>query len=243
MTPSDPSLNLCQKAIGYQFNDLELLRKAMTHASAADERLVSNERLEFLGDAILGMVICHELFERFPNYLEGELTKIKSMIVSRRTCAKVTQKIGLSEFLCVGKGMVNNRKLPSSCCAAVLESIIGAIFLDGGNQAAKLFILRQFGYLLDIADAKHSQDNYKSMLQQYAQQNMNSTPVYEMLDEKGPDHSKCFEVGVVIGKQRFSNAWGASKKDAEQLAAFYTLQELNVISSKTKPPHYAGHAD
>ncbi len=234
MTDISANLDLCQKAIGYKFKDPDILKKALIHASAADKRLKSNERLEFLGDSILGMVICFELFERFPKYLEGELTKIKSMIVSRRTCGRVARKIGLGDFLKVGKGMAQQTKLPNSCYAAALESIIGAIYVDGGQRAARKFILKHMGYLLDDADANAHQENFKSMLQQYAQRNLDSTPTYEMLDEKGPDHSKCFEIGVIIDKHRFSSAWGPSKKEAEQLAAFYALKELGQLPKSAK---------
>ncbi len=240
MEDKDNLLVRCQEAIGYEFKDLALLEKSLIHASLADNRLDSNERLEFLGDAVLGMLICHELFERFPEYLEGELTKVKSMLVSRRTCARVAKRIGLQDFLRVGKGMTTQRKIPSSCNAAAVESVIGAIFLDGGVGPARKFIVRLFGPLLDEADAKEHQENFKSMLQQYTQRTMESTPSYELLDEKGPDHSKCFEISVVINSERFPSAWGPSKKESEQLAAFYALQSLKVISADLEFPGYSG---
>ena len=238
MEPSDFMLQSCQEAINYHFNDVEILRKSLIHASAADSRLESNERLEFFGDAVLGMVVCHELFMRFPDYLEGELTKIKSLIVSRRTCTKIAKDIGLDRFLSVGKGMNSLSKLPNSCVSAAFESITGAIYLDGGYDAARDFILRHVNDLIDDADASQHHENFKSMLQQHAQRVMNFTPVYEVLDEKGPDHSKCFEVGVVIANRRFVSAWGPSKKEAEQLAAFYALQELNMLPATAEfaPP-------
>lgn len=229
MTDINHSLEKCQELIGYRFKELQWLEKALTHASASDNRLNSNERLEFLGDAVLGVVICHELFQRFGSYLEGELTKVKSMIVSRRTCGMIAENIGLTQFLHIGKGMTAHRKLPRSCAAAVIESIIGAVFVDGGQDAARHFILRHFGSVLKDADAQQHHGNFKSMLQQYAQHALDTTPMYELLDEKGPDHSKCFEVSVVIGNRRFTGGWGPSKKEAEQLAAFHALQELDVI--------------
>ena len=230
------SLQKCQQALDYQFRDADLLEQALTHASVSDERLGSNERLEFLGDAILGAVVCNELYRRFPHYLEGELTKIKSMIVSRRTCALLADQMGLSKFLRVGKGMTNQSHLPGSCKAAALEALIAAVYIDGGDGAARDFILRLVGPLLDEADAQQHQGNFKSMLQQYAQRTMAVTPTYELLDEKGPDHSKCFEVGVVVGGRRFPTGWGPSKKEAEQIAAFRALQHLNVISPDTAFP-------
>ena len=223
------ALDACQKIIGYHFNDTDILKISLVHASIADDRRLSNERLEFLGDAILGMVICHELYQRFPDYLEGQLTKIKSMLVSRRTCARVADQLGLIRFLRVGKGMGSLRKLPLSCRAAALESIIGAIYEDGGLRPARKFILKNFSILLDQANADAHQENYKSMLQQHAQQALDATPNYEVLDEKGPDHSKCFEVAVVIGIRRYPSAWGPSKKEAEQTAAFLALKQLSII--------------
>ncbi|MBN1437190.1 MAG: ribonuclease III [Sedimentisphaerales bacterium] len=229
MTIDHSSLEDCQQVLGYHFNNVDLLRQSLIHASVASQRAASNERLEFLGDAILGMVICHELYTRFPSYLEGELTKIKSMLVSRRTCAKIADDLGLGDFLEVGKGMAAQKRIPTSCRAAAFESVIGAIYLDGGEKAAWDFILRCTIDLLEQADANQHQENFKSMLQQYSQRTMDTTPVYEILDEKGPDHSKCFEVRVVIDHRRFASAWGPSKKEAEQLAAYLALQELNVI--------------
>lgn len=221
--------------LGYHFKNTALLDQALTHASLVGGRLESNERLEFFGDAILGMVICHELFRRFPHYLEGELTKIKSMIVSGRTCARVAAQMGLEPYLRVGKGMTMQHQIPSSCHAATLESLIAAIYLDGGMRAARKFVLRHFGELLDQADAKEHQENFKSMLQQYAQRELDTTPAYEVLDEKGPDHSKCFEVGVLMNDQRFPSAWGPSKKEAEQLAAYYALMDLDVLPNEADP--------
>ncbi len=235
MNQTNFSLEDCQKTIGYQFVNPHLLETALTHSSVAANRGVSNERLEFLGDAILGMVVCHELFERFPHYLEGELTKIKSMIVSRRTCARIAQDLHMQEFLRIGKGMFTQAKLPLSCLAAVYESLIGAIFVDGGMEPAKDFILRTMSPLLDQADADKHQENYKSILQQHAQRVMETTPYYELLDEKGPDHSKCFEIAVVIGTQRFPGAWGPSKKEAEQLAALKALQKLEILPEESPP--------
>lgn len=228
-----PSLAQCQQAIGYTFKNPQLLDKSLTHASLSDHRVDSNERLEFLGDAILGLVVCHELYNRFPNYLEGELTKVKSMLVSRRTCSRLAQEIGLQNYLRVGKGMLNHRRIPSSCLAAVFESVIGAIYLDGGQEAAWAFLLHWFEPLLQEADADRHQENYKSLLQQHAQRKMDVTPHYELLDEKGPDHSKCFEICVALGTQRFPSAWGPSKKEAEQLAAFNALRELELIDDET----------
>jgi len=218
-----------EQIIGYEFSDKSLLSKALTHSSAVDDRLLSNERLEFLGDAVLALVICNALFDNFPNYLEGDLTKIKSKLVSRETCAQISGQLGLQEFLTIGKGMVSNRALSGSLAAGVLETIIAAIHLDGGFEAARRFILKIFGSLIDQADAEQVQGNFKSLLQQYAQEQFSATPSYVLLDEKGPDHNKCFELGVVIEDRHFLSAWGTNKKEAEQKAAFNALIELGVL--------------
>src|ERR1043165_5575920 len=122
----------CEAMLEYRFHDHNLLKEALTHASIADDRRLSNERLEFLGDSVLGLVVCHRLFELFPEYLEGDLTKLKSAVVSRNTCAAVANSLGLTDLIFVGKGMVGRAGRPSSLAAGVLESIIAAIYLDGG---------------------------------------------------------------------------------------------------------------
>ena len=226
---NNETLQQVQHILGYEFSNHNLLEKALVHSSAVDNRLLSNERLEFLGDAILAAVVCQTLFERFPNYLEGELTKMKSMLVSRGTCSRVVRQLGLQKFLKVGKGMVSSRALSGSLAASLLEAIIAAVYLDGGFDAARSFILRVFGSLIDQADAEQVQGNYKSMLQQHAQEKFNVTPAYILLDEQGPDHNKCFESAVVIAERHFSSAWGTNKKEAEQKAAFNALVELGLI--------------
>jgi ribonuclease-3 len=226
---NEKTLQQIEQIIGYKFSNQSLLSKAFAHSSAVDDRLFSNERLEFLGDSILAAVICRKLFEQFPDYMEGDLTKIKSMLVSRRTCAKVTKRLGLHEFLKIGKGMASSRALDSSLAASLLEAIIAAIYIDGGFDAAGDFILRAFDPEISLSDAEQSHGNFKSLLQQYAQQELNITPVYVLLDEKGPDHDKCFEAEVVIAERHFPSAWGTNKKEAEQKAAFNALVELGVL--------------
>lgn len=219
-----------QEAIGYTFKEPSLLIAALTHASIANSRVESNERLEFVGDAILGMVVCNELYRRFPEYLEGELTKIKSAVVSRRTCAIISREIGLPKYLFIGKGMSGRNQLPQSLAAAVYESLIAAIYIDSGDlEFTRHFILRTTGHHITQAAESEHQRNFKSQLQQYAQKALSATPIYELLDEKGPDHSKCFEVGVVVHGHRYGSAWGPSKKEAEQKAAYLALRELGAI--------------
>jgi ribonuclease-3 len=220
-------LEECQKAIGYAFRQLDLLRAALTHASGADTRLASNERLEFLGDAILGLITCEQLFSRFPDYEEGDLTKIKSVVVSRRTCARISRNLNLGDFLFLGKGMHVHTAVPASLLADVFESLVAGIYLDGGLDEARRFVLRHIGPEIEqVADGAHA-GNFKSLLQQVAQREFGATPQYQLLDEKGPDHSKCFKIAAAIGKSRYAPAWGRNKKEAEQKAAMNALAQIN----------------
>jgi ribonuclease III len=220
-------LEKCQQVIGYTFRSPRLLREALTHASGANHRLASNERLEFLGDAILGAVVCELLFRRYPDYQEGELTRIKSIVVSRRTCAKISEDLGFEEYLFMGKGMGSHEQTPPSVLADLFESLIGAVFLDGGMEAARSFIMTHIEPEIDAAVEGQGGINYKSNLQQVAQRQFGETPTYLLLDEKGPDHSKCFKISALIGRQRYAPAWGRNKKEAEQRAALNALSQLS----------------
>jgi ribonuclease III len=226
-------LERCQRRIGYTFQDEGLLRAALTHASGAEHRLASNERLEFLGDAILGAVVCEMLYHQYPDYLEGDLTKIKSVVVSRQTCAKISEALGMQDFLILGKGMTTSPTVPPSVLADVFESLIAAIHLDGGPEAAREFLRRFILPEIDLAAGGEMGGNYKSLLQQLTQRDHGTTPVYQLLDEKGPDHSKCFKMAAVVGSVRFQPAWGRNKKEAEQRAAHNALSELS-----GEPPPY-----
>ena len=233
MPVPDDALQQCQETIKYRFADVSLLSTALTHSSISHQRMDSNERLEFLGDAVLGIIICEELYRLFPQYLEGELTIRKSAVVSRRTCAQVAQKLGLAHFLSLGKGISEQQDLPESLSSAVLEAIVGAIYLDGGLKKARSFVVKHFEPFIKLVDAEQHYRDYKSMLQQHAQSECGSSPSYELLDEKGPDHAKAFEVCasiLIAGQTRtFPPAWGISKKEAEQKAAQMALEELGVL--------------
>ena len=215
-----------KEVIGHQFNDPDLLHTSLTHASVADSRLKSNERLEFLGDAVLDLIVCDELYRRFGDWLEGDLTKVKSVVVSGRTCAKIADEIGLAKLLILGNGIDRQSNLPMSVRGAVYESVIGAVFIDGGLDAVRPFVLRTLAKHIDRCSESQIHDNFKSALQQYTQRHMSATPHYESLDEQGPDHSKCFKVAVVIAGRRYPGAWGPNKKEAEQEAARLALEAL-----------------
>ena len=223
-----------EQILGHEFANGRLLKRAFTHSSAVDNRLDSNERLEFLGDAILSTVICETLFDMFRDYAEGELTKMKSMLVSRGTCARVACRLNLPKFLTVGKGMLSSKALPTSLAAGLLEAVIAAVYIDSGFEAARDFIVRNFATLIEQVDSEEAHGNYKSLLQQHSQEQFNAAPIYVLLDEKGPDHNKCFESEVVIDQRHFPSAWGANKKAAEQKAAYNALVELGVLQNSAE---------
>jgi ribonuclease-3 len=215
-----------EERIGYSFTDKSLLMASLTHASGAEHRLASNERLEFLGDAILGAVVCELLYHQYPDYLEGDLTKIKSVVVSRQTCTKISQNLGMQEFLILGKGMTTHPTIPPSLLADVFESLVAAIYLDGSHEAVKKFIIEFVEPEIELVVGGESGYNYKSLLQQLAQRDHGITPTYQLLDEKGPDHSKCFKIAAQIGASQYQPAWGRNKKEAEQRAARNALSQL-----------------
>ncbi len=226
-TPLQLLLQGCEERICYTFTDKRLLQSALTHASGAEHRLASNERLEFLGDAILGAVVCELLYRQFPQYLEGDLTRIKSIVVSRQTCAKISEGLRMQEFLILGKGMTTHPSVPPSLLADVFESLVAGIYLDGGTEAARKFLEHHMAPEIELAAGGEMGNNYKSMLQQLAQRENGMTPTYQLLDEKGPDHSKCFKIAAQVGSNRFEAAWGRNKKEAEQRAARNALCEIH----------------
>ncbi|SMP40942.1 RNAse III [Neorhodopirellula lusitana] len=224
---ADAKLQRCQEILEYRFKTPSLLLSALTHASGAANRLASNERLEFLGDAVLGLTVCRWLFEDYPEYTEGDLTKIKSAVVSRRACGRTACKLGLDECLIVGRGVTRNRSYPRSLVSDVFESVIAALYLDGGADVVcdrlKLWLADEVKLAVDTQGS----GNHKSVLQQYAQRELSATPVYRLIRESGPDHRKAFLIGAVIGEQEFPPAWGNNKKDAEQRAAANALATLH----------------
>jgi ribonuclease III len=228
-------LDAIQTILGYRFRDMDLLRSSLTHASIAENRLASNERLEFLGDAVLGLVICEELYQRYPQFLEGDMTRIKSVVVSRETCSLVADRLGIVRYLSLGKGITEAASLPASLAACAYEAVTGAIYLDGGLEPARRFILAHMGEEIDRVFAGEHRLNYKSLLQQHAQRDLGSAPSYEVLDEKGPDHAKAFEIAVTIRGRRYPSAWGPSKKAAEQRAAMEALRVLGHLEEDTEP--------
>ena len=218
-----------EAAIDYRFENITLLQNALTHSSYANERwhnsLASNERLEFLGDSILGMVVAEYLYTHFPDRPEGELTRMRADMVCEKTLAAVANRVNLGQHLLLGHGeeQGGGRKR-NSILADAVESIIAAAFLDGGMEAAKALI-QQF-ILCDVPVTKLNNMDYKTTLQEQVQQKKNQVLTYHLVGESGPDHDKQFAVEVHLNGQVIGKGIGSSKKRAEQDAARTALEAL-----------------
>ena len=215
MTSIDEILVQCESRIGYQFQNRPLLRRCLTHSSSAETRLDSNERLEFLGDAVLGLIICEYLFQLYPDQREGQLTQMKSFLVSRQTCARVARLLDLEPMILVGRGL---QTIPESILSAVVESLIAGVYFDGGLEAARQFILNGFREELTLCGPVDT-ENFKSQLQEYTQRELGKTPEYLVVEETGPDHAREFSISARIGDATYDIGRGRSKKEAEQQAA------------------------
>ncbi|MBQ8518081.1 MAG: ribonuclease III [Agathobacter sp.] len=213
-----------QEGIGYTFKNEHLLRQALTHSSYANEKhmkkLSDNERLEFLGDAVLEVISSEFLFQNYPNLTEGQLTKLRASIVCEPTLATCTEEIHLGDFLFLGKGEDHTGgRMRKSVLSDAMEAVIGAIYLDGGFANAKEFVLK---YIMTDIEHKHLFYDSKTILQEVVQ-GEHEQLTYVLLGETGPDHDKTFEVGVLIGNKEISTGKGHTKKAAEQEAAYQAL--------------------
>ena len=218
-----------EAAIGYQFRDISLLQNALAHSSYANERwhnsLMSNERLEFLGDSILGMCVAEYLYCTFPDRTEGELTRMRADMVCEQTLANVAGRIGLGAHLLLGKGEEQGGgRTRNSILADAVESVIAASFLDGGMDAAKQFIQKYI--LVEVPVKKLHNVDYKTGLQELVQQKKNQVLTYTLVGESGPDHDKHFEVEVRLNGKVVGLGSGSSKKRAEQDAARVAMESL-----------------
>ena len=218
----------CQEKLAYSFRNIKLLENALTHTSFKTPYNPSNERLEFLGDAILGMVISEYLFKKFQDYSEGKLTKIKSVVVSRATLAKIGTEMDFKKYISVGKGLKGSNSFPKSLIANVFEAIIAAVYMDGGLKVAYDFIIKCLGKEIDIVCNNKHDKNYKSILQHFCQRQQGYIPRYKIIKQSGPDHDKTFEVVTLINNVERCTGLGSNKKEAEQAAAKKTLEYLAV---------------
>jgi len=225
MNETDSGARPLDELLGRTFSDPALLRQALTHASSTAEAGTDNERLEFLGDAVLGLVICEHLYRSAPEADEGELTEVKSAVVSRAALAREARRLGLQEHLILGGG-IGRKALPASVLANAIEAIVGAIHLDGGLEAARRFVLDHLGNLVEACRARARAHNHKSELQEIAQKRYRSGPEYRLVESHGPEHAKRFIVAVAIAGTELGSGSGASKKEAEQEAARAALEAI-----------------
>lgn len=221
-----------EAAIGYTFRDISLLQNALTHSSYANERwrnsLASNERLEFLGDSVLGMITAEHLYRTFPHRPEGELTKVRADLVCETTLARVARSIHLGSHLLLGHGEEQGGgRERASILADAMESVIAAVYLDGGFQAAKSLVHRFI--LSDIPAEKPRNMDYKTTLQELVQQKKNQTISYVLTGEEGPDHAKVFSVELFLNGVSMGKGAGSSKKRAEQEAARIAYEKLTKV--------------
>lgn len=218
-----------EAALGYKFRNITLLQNALTHSSYANERwhnsLLSNERLEFLGDSILGMAVAAYLYHNFPDRPEGDLTRMRADMVCETSLAAIANRLNLGEHLLLGHGEERfGGRNRASILADAVESVIAAAYLDGGIEAAKGIITRFV--LCNVPITKLQNMDYKTSLQELVQQKKNQTLCYRLVGETGPDHDKVFTAQVLLNDQVVGEGTGSSKKRAEQDAARMALEKL-----------------
>ena len=217
-----------EEGIGYNFRDPALLELALTHSSYANERRAEgcrdNERLEFLGDSILGFLVASKLYRNFPDRPEGELTKLRADLVCETSLAAVAEELELGKYLRLGRGEEHTGgRTRRSILADAVEAVLAAIYLDGGFETAQRFVDR---FVLSRMDADEKHGDYKTQLQELVQQHSGQTLTYPLLNEEGPDHNKTFTVQVALNGEVLGVGRGRTKKQAEQAAARQALSAL-----------------
>lgn len=231
-------LESLQRLIKYNFLDLKLLNKALTHKSYANEKsenLKHNERMEFLGDSVLDILVSDYLVKKFSDFAEGILSKIRAAVVNESCLAKLAQQMGLGKYLLLGKGegFSGGRKKPS-ILADAFEALAGAVFRDGGLEAASNIFLPLLIVEIEKISESWSFRDFKSDLQEYTQNKMVCVPSYKVVRETGPDHAKEFEVVVMVKNEAQGKGMGRSKKEAEQAAAKVAMQSFSSDSNGKK---------
>lgn len=229
MSDQQYTLDHLEEELQYTFQDQSLLARAMTHSSVSvkGER-PSNERLEFLGDAVLDVVICEHLFSRFPELEEGTLSEIRSIVASTPCLNDIARELELEQFCDLSKGIRNRSKIPDSILANLFEAVVAAIYLDDGLQSAEEFVLTQMeGRIKKALQGQYHRD-FKSRLQQFTQKKWNRVPEYEVISETGPDHDKHYEAIVRVQGDSFGPGSGSSKQKAEQEAARQAIEHFDL---------------
>ncbi len=223
-------------SVPHEFRDPALLELALTHSSAGRDR--DNERLEFLGDAALDLVVAEELFRAEGAELpEGEMTERKASVVSRKSLAEAALRIGLEQIVRLGPGL-QERVLPRSVMANIYEAVLGAVYLDGGLEAVRAFVRATLREPLNRAREPSQGQNPKQELQQLCQRELGGLPTYVLLDERGAAHARAFQIAVEVAGRRFPNAWGRTRKEAEAWAA----REALLVLEDGSAPHGAAEA-
>lgn len=222
------NLHKLEDEIGYNFKDINLLMQSLTHKSSilgSDDYSKCNERMEFLGDSVLELIISSFLYKQFPLYTEGQLSKLKAVIVSQSVLASCSRELGLGEYLRFGQGEIaTGGKEKSSNLANALEALIAALYLDGGFFEAEKFIIRIFKDKIYELDRDEMKRDYKTALQEYWQAITQKSPVYTVVSQSGPDHNKRFEIEVRLSGESYGRGIGRNKKEAEQRAAEKALE-------------------
>ncbi len=228
MATDEQDLIRLQERLGVEFKDFTRLRRALTHRSAAgDNAFDSNERLEFLGDSVVGVVICENLFRIFPDYSEGDLAKSKAYIVSESALADAAQVLGLEEFMVMSASeAASGGRRRRSILSDAFEAVVAAIYLDCGIVAARRVVRKALQPAIEEVAADQHRRDYKSSLQEHTQAQLRLTPVYRTVDELGHEHDKTFVAQAIVGETIIGSGQGKSKKEAEQAAAFNALENL-----------------
>ncbi|MGI8967306.1 MAG: ribonuclease III [Limisphaerales bacterium] len=226
-----PDLETLQTRLGYTFREVALLQLALTHPSVSNEQasasLLHNQRLEFLGDSVLSLVLTHELYEKFPGVGEGPLTKARAQMVNRRTLAEQARRLDLGDYLMLSRGEESHGgRQKESALADAFEALLGAIFIDAGYDIAREFVLRSFRDGFGELTAIPNLENPKGELQEMLQATSSTAPQYELATATGPDHNPIFECVVIHVGQELGRGFGKSKKMAESAAAVEALLKL-----------------
>lgn len=225
----DPSLNNLQKVIGYKFNNPSILQAAISHTSLENKAVSPFERMEFLGDSVLGLIAAEELFLKYPDYSEGQLSKMKSKLVSRKYLAMKAKESGINEFILLStEAAQSGGKFSISILGDCMEAIICAIYLDGNFEDTRNFVKQYILGNMEQQIRSHGLKDYKSLLQEYTQGKFQNTPVYKIVAEKGPEHKKEFSVEVFINDELSGFGKGKNKKEAHQKAAEKACHNLNL---------------
>ena len=225
-----------EERLGWHFADIALLDNALTHRSFVNENVAlacqDNERLEFLGDAVLELTVSDMLIRKFPDHAEGQLSKLRASVVNEQPLAELARRFGIGENLLLGKGEEGSGgRMKSSLLANAFESIIAAMYLDGGFDRTAVFIGRLFEPLIEEGELSAVYRDYKTAVQEMSQVLFREMPRYMVISETGPDHDKRFETSLMIGERVIATGMGRSKKEAEQQAAKMALEELRKIES------------